>query len=417
MSTCDRCAMTAANKATPGTTTDITGKLFSPTFVLLCVSTIFYYVAFGASAPLLPRYAKHLGYSKLATGLIVSSFAISAVILRPSLGRLGDQRGRRLLVIGGATLTGISFTGNVFAESVRALVFFRLFSGAGQAAVIIGAAALAVDMAPAHRKGEAASFILVAFQLGIGVGPILSEQIVKRWSYGAAWSACAASCFACAVLASRLPKRRVQGHQGPVVRRVLHPVAIRPGVIMGLGVFGFSGFATYVSVFGPSIGVETVGPIFLMLAAMTVLVRVVGFRLPDQLGPAVGGSIALALVGTGMIAIGVLREPWVLYTLTLWLGCGGGLMFPCLAVAAVQPVPEHERSAALATFTMFIDIAVGISGFALGWVAGLTSYAGAFITGGSIALVGSAAAMFYFRPIWNRQQRRLALGTVATPPS
>jgi MFS family permease len=391
------------------------GKLFSSTFVLLCVSTIFFYVAFGASAPLLPRYGKHLGYSKATIGLIVSSFVISAVTLRPALGRLGDRRGRKVLVIGGATLTGIGFAGNAFVESIPALVFFRLFTGAGQAAVIVGAAALAVDMAPDHRKGEAASFILVAFQLGIGVGPILSEQIVKQWSFATAWVCCAMSCFACAVLASRLPKRRVQGHQGPVVRRVLHPVAIRPGVIMGLGVFGFSGFATYVALFGESIGVETVGPIFLIIAATTVLVRVLGFRLPDQLGPAVGGAIALTIVGTGMIAVAQLREPWALYTLTVWLGCGGGLMFPCLAVAAVQPVPEHERSAALATFTMFIDIAVGISGFTLGAVAGFTSYGGAFVAGGSVALVGAAAAMFYFRPIWNRQQHAIATAQHRAP--
>ena len=61
---------------------------------------------------MLPRYVQEdLGGSSLVVGIVVGAFAFSAVLARPTAGRLGNRRGRRFLMIVGAVLTAASLFG------------------------------------------------------------------------------------------------------------------------------------------------------------------------------------------------------------------------------------------------------------------------------------------------------------------
>lgn len=365
---------------------------------------MFYFAAFGASAPVLPEYVRHLGGSDTMVGFVVGSFALTAVVARPLLGRLGDRRGRRLLLISGALLTTVGYVGHAFTGSVGPLVVTRLMVGVGQGAVMIGGTALAVDLSPIRRRGEAASYVLVAFQLGLGLGPLLGEALADRVSYDAAWYACAATTAVSAAIAWGLPRREVAGGTSTAPRRLVHPAGLRPGVVIGLGMFGFAGFSVFVPLFGEEIGVDNVAPVFLLLAGTTVVVRLVGARVPDRLGPVRGGVLALSVMGSALIAVGIWQQALGLYLLTIVAGAGAALLFPSLVIAAVAPVPENERSAALATFTMFVDAFAGLGGLGIGWVAEGTSYAGAFIAGGLVSYVAVAASLLYLRPYWRRYE-------------
>jgi len=84
-------------------------SLLSPGFVLVTAATLFYFVALGALLPTLPVYVEdELGGGSVAVGVTVGVFAVSAALLRPLAGRLGDTRGRRILVIGGSLVMGLS---------------------------------------------------------------------------------------------------------------------------------------------------------------------------------------------------------------------------------------------------------------------------------------------------------------------
>jgi predicted MFS family arabinose efflux permease len=54
---------------------------------------------------------------------------------------------------------------------------------------------------------------------------------------------------------------------------------------------------------------------------------------------------------------------------------------PSLVSVVVASAEEHQRSSALATFTMFLDLAVAVGGPVFGLVAAGTSYEGAFWAG------------------------------------
>jgi MFS family permease len=366
-------------------------RLLTRQFALLAVAAMLFFASIGATLPVLPRYVRDvLGGSDALVGFVVSAFSISAVLARPALGHIGDRHGRRWLLVGGGLCSAVAMLGHVVVESVVPLVALRLLVGVGQGAVMVGATTMAVDLAPLPRRGEAASYVLVSFQVGIGGGPIIGELVFDARSFDAVWLLCAAGSAACAAAAYWLPGHVPHPAGEPVAvapRRLVHAAGLVPGLVLGLGVLGYNAFLIFVPLFGEEVGLARVAPIFLLSSSTVVAVRLGGARIPDRLGPVRGGTLALTLLAVGLTAMGLWQVPLGLYLTTVVVSSGSALLFPSLVTAAVAGVPESERSSALATFTMFLDISAVTAGVAFGAVATVAGYGTAFVTAGCVSLV------------------------------
>jgi predicted MFS family arabinose efflux permease len=66
--------------------------------------------------------------------------------------------------------------------------------------------------------------------------------------------------------------------------------------------------------------------------------------------------------------------------------------------AAVNAAHDSERSAVVATFTLFFEFASVAGGAVLGLVSSRTSYAGAFVAAAGFSLVGLLMLHVYLRP-------------------
>lgn len=120
-------------RSTNGSTGD--QKLLTPSFLLLTVSGFFALAGFSSTLPLVPRYVDGvLGGSKVEIGLALGVFSISAVFARPMVGRLGDERGRRFIIVWGTALTAVTVAAHALASSIRLLYLVRLAMGATQGA-------------------------------------------------------------------------------------------------------------------------------------------------------------------------------------------------------------------------------------------------------------------------------------------
>src|ERR1700729_2822765 len=66
-------------------------------------SALMAFLSIGAALPVLPTFVRGpLHSSDLAVGIVVGSFAITAVVCRPLAGRQADWRGRRIVMVTGA---------------------------------------------------------------------------------------------------------------------------------------------------------------------------------------------------------------------------------------------------------------------------------------------------------------------------
>ncbi len=128
-------------------------RLWTPAFAAVVTASLSYFVGLGMLLPALPRYVQGPLHGGSATvGLALGSFSITA-LLRPWVGRLGDQRGRRVLILAGTAVFGLSVVGYAAAISIPLMLLMRLLAGADEALFFVGAASAVADMAPAERRG------------------------------------------------------------------------------------------------------------------------------------------------------------------------------------------------------------------------------------------------------------------------
>lgn len=122
--------------------------------------------------PLLPLFLEHRGGTPHVIGLIVASFFLAGVATQFFLGRLADQFGRRLILVGGLVCYGIASMTYVFPVHAEWFTLSRILQGASAGAIEVASLAAVAALFPEHERGAAIGKILAAQLLGIAIGPI-----------------------------------------------------------------------------------------------------------------------------------------------------------------------------------------------------------------------------------------------------
>ena len=365
-------------------------RLVTPLFALITVAGLAYFVAMGSMLPVLPRYVEDvLGGSGIEIGLVVGAFAVSAAIVRPTAGRLGDVLGRRTMAVGGAAIACASIIPLGLVQAVWFLIALRLITGLGEAAFFIGAATAAQDLAPSDRRGEAASFFSISIYGGLAIGPVAGEFLYSHHGPGSVWAFAAACCGLSTLLSTFIPRTLGRVPDPPPRRRILHPAAVLPGTVLFMGLFAFAGYAAFVPLYVDQIGLDDAGPFFLVYGVLVLFVRIFGARIPDRLGPVRASSLALGAIGLGIGSIAAFASVAGLWVGTVLLAIGMSLLFPALFTVAINNAPDDERSHAVGTFSLFFDLSQGLGAPLLGVIVTITGgERPAFLAAAIVAAIG-----------------------------
>lgn len=356
---------------------------------MVAFAELAYFTADGVLLPALPRYVEGpLGRGDVAVGIVMGAFSASAFFLRPWAGRQADLRGRRLLMVTGASLFALSVAGYLVATSVPILTGMRLLTGAGEALFFVGALAANVDLAPPERRGEAFSFASLALYIGIGAGPFLGEVAIDRFGFRGAWMLAIGLALVAVALSLRLPAMRPEGVL-PERHRLVHRDGLLPGVVLLAAIWGMAGFLAFVPLYAVrDLGMGGAGLVLGLFSAIVVAIRSVGATIPDRIGAGRSTRVALTLSAAGLLTVGLWREPAGLIVGAAVLGVGVALFTPALFSLAVQGVPANERGAVMGTVSSFLDIAFGLGAAVFGFVAAGVGRSGGFVVGAVVAAAG-----------------------------
>ncbi len=349
--------------------------------------------------PILPRFVTGpMGGSEFHVGLVAGIFSVSAILFRPFAGKLGDRRGRRLLVLGGGTLAAVSIIGYVLATNLVAIAVLRVLNGVGEAFFFTGSATAIADIAPEARRGEAVSFFSLAVFTGIGLGPLLGETLLEAADFQAVWLAAGMMALLAVAVAYRMPDARLEEipEAGPF--RLLHPKAVRPGVVLALIVWGFAGFSSFVPLLALDIGMPGSRFVFLTYAVVIILIRSVGARIPDLFGARRTATASAVVSATGLVLIGFTGAEWGLFLSAAVFGVGQALCFPAMLSLALAGVSQSERSSVIGSFTAFIDVAFGAGPLTLGVVAEFGGLRSVFWVSAAMAVAGLLMLSTALRP-------------------
>jgi MFS family permease len=374
-------------------------RLFTVPFVLLAVCELAYFSAAGLTIPLTPLFAEGpMGANELWVGITVGAFSVTTVALRPYAGRLSDRRGRRSLLIGGALLCAVALAAHAVTTSLAVLIGLRLVLGVAEAFFFVAAFAALADLAPPGRAGEALSFNSLALYLGIALGPLLGESLLDAGGFGVAWIGGAALALLAVVLAAFIgetaPPRAADAPPTPL----FHPAALAPGLAIFAGTAAMGGFLAFVALHAPTVGLDAAGPVLLTFGLVVVGCRVIFARLPDRVPPFRLAAAALALAAVGMLVVSLVGSVAGLLVGAALLAGGMAFLTPAIFAATFARAPAAERGSAMATVSVFIDLAFGAGPIVVGFVAGLASISAGFAATAAIAAVAAAGVWLVLQP-------------------
>jgi MFS family permease len=168
----------------------------------------------------------------------------------------------------------------------------------------------------------------------------------------------------------------------------LHRAALRPGMVLGLGIAGFATFNAFMPKHAEDVGLGGASAVFATYSVICLLIRLVGAKLPERIGLARSVTIALTGVGSGLAMLWAFPSIPGVFAATIVMSIGMAFMYPALMALAVNSVPDDERVAVISTFTMFFEIGSMFGGLVLGLVAELTSKRGGFLGGAISCMIG-----------------------------
>jgi MFS family permease len=350
------------------------------------------FVAIGAVLPVLPRYVKGpIGAGDVAVGIVIGCFAFAAVFGRPIGGLLADRDGRRIVLIAGLVIASAAALLYFLPLGVPGLVLARLVLGIGDGWVFTAGATMIVDLAPASRRAQAIGLFGLAIWGGLTVGPLCGELLLNTLSYDAVWAFAAVTPLLGAAVALKLPDdRAIARAADPVERGPLVPrPVIAPGIALALANVGYGTMAGFVVLHLDELGVGGGATVFTAFAAAVVVSRLVAGSLPDRLGARRTATAAGMAETLGLVMLALAPGFWVALAGGIVMGAGFSLLFPSLAVIAVERVGERSRGSALGVFTAFFDAGVGLGAPIAGLAAALGDYSDAFW----LAAVAAAAGV------------------------
>jgi MFS family permease len=337
-----------------------------------------------------------LVFARLVTGLGEAAFFVGAATMITDLAP-PERRGEALSYWSTAVYGGLAF-GPALGELVlghdRYVATWLVASGLAFVAALVGFTL--TETATSLQPGAAAARVISATHDGeahadaTGRTGAAAARVISATHDGEAHADATGRTGAAAAGATSAT-RDGEAHADATVK-LIHPAAVRPGIVLMLGLIGLAGFSAFVSLYArDELGLSGAGVIFVVYGVCILLVRVVGARLPDRLGPIRAGTYALVFGAGGLAVMALARSVAGLVVGTVIFALGMSLLYPALLVMALSGAPDSERASVVGTFSSFFDLSQGLGAVLCGAAQQLFGYRAAFATGAVLAAAGCVA--------------------------
>ena len=125
----------------------------------------------GMIVPVMPSYLEVFGVGGQVLGFLIAGFAFAQFLLSPIAGDLSDRYGRKIFIVSGLIIYGLSQLLFGAADAVWMLFVARFLSGAGAAFVLPPVMAYVADITTIEERGKGMGMIGAAISLGFTIGP------------------------------------------------------------------------------------------------------------------------------------------------------------------------------------------------------------------------------------------------------
>lgn len=367
--------------------------------LILFTAGLLFWSSISSLLPTLPLYIDDVGASKQEIGLVMGSFAIGLLLSRPMLGRLADERGRKIVLLIGTIVAAIAPFGYLATKSLWLLILVRIFHGISVAAFTTGYSALIADLAPSETRGEIIGYMTLATPLGLAIGPALGGYLEATSGYGILFLFCAELGFVALLGIVQVTNPPVQTQQQTEENernfwQILSSPQVKvPTIVMLLVGLSLGAVHTFVSLFLKSTDVDFNGGLFFTASAISSFsIRVFAGKASDRLGRGLFITFGIFCYFLALILLWQADSAIVFLLAAIAEGAGGGtLISMMITMMADRSLPE-KRGQIFAICIAGLDLGIAIAAPILGTIAQLVGYRNMFGYG---AVITSVALMIF----------------------
>jgi MFS family permease len=374
-------------------------KIWTKDFILLILSNFLMYVTYYAILSALPIYlVSDLNASKMQVGVVVGTYTIASVLVRPFSGFALDRFGRRTIFLSALILYSLLFAGYLVALTLTSLILLRFAQGLTWGITTVAGSTIATDSIPASRRGEGIGYFALSTTLGMSVGPIIGLFICHKWGYTAMFvSGCFISIasLGCAY-AVQLRKRFIVGkHITLKWSSMFDKNSIRPSLNVFITMIAYGGLLSFIALYGREIGIQNTSMYFLIFSAGIAAARLTAGKVFDKKGPRRIITICIFLLIAGFPLLALARDATLFYLSAIIIGFGNGVIFPTFQSMINNLADSLHRGAANSTLYTAVDLGMGLGMITAGLIAQHISLSAIFWLNSIICLTGLLFFRFY----------------------
>lgn len=226
------------------------------TLTILLSNLFIAFLGIGLVIPVLPTIMNELHISGSVVGYMVAAFAITQLIVSPIAGKLVDNIGRKVMIVAGLFIFGLSELLFGVGRTIEILFISRMLGGVSAAFIMPAVTAYIADITTLSQRSKALGYMSAAistgFIIGPGIGGFLAEFGTRIPFYAAGILGFVAAILSLILL--KEPTRSLDDQEAAPsisasVRRVFSPLYFIPFVLIFVLSFGLAAFESLFSLF------------------------------------------------------------------------------------------------------------------------------------------------------------------------
>ena len=372
-------------------TLQTTRKIFTREFILAILSQFSFMSVFFILIPTLPIYLIKSGSGEAQIGVLVGIFFVSALALRPFVGRALIRIPEKIFMVTGAILFAVTSLAYLVAPPFWPLFMVRAFQGIGLALFHTASFTLVANISPKDHLGQSLSYFFLAPNISLALLPSLGMFLINRFSFTFLFLTCLGLSLCALGITLQFKRRPVTPSENPP-GMLLSRKAIPPSIVSLLNFMMWGAITAFFPLYALHCGVTNSGLFFTAVAIMFFLGRALGGKILDLYSKERIIPLFLVMSLVSMVILAFSKNLTMFIVVAVIWGIGNAFLTPAI-LAYIIDRADSSKGPAIGMYMLLSDLGLGLGPVIMGLVIGLSSYPVMFLC---LAFTGVINLIYFY---------------------
>lgn len=384
-------------------------KLWTLSYLNVCIANFLMACSFNLLMPSIPLYiTEHLGVPQTKTGIVLASYAIAILMIRPFSGYLVDLYPRKKILLISFICYVAIFFGYFYAVTIFVFIIVRFFHGLTWGLSTVSSSTLAIDIVPSERRAEGIGYFGTFMNVAMAIGPFIAIHIYQNYSFQILLY-CAIFMGILGIIAVsfiKAPERpKLEREKISFDRFFLLP-AWPIFLNQLLPSFAWGTIGPFVAQYGKQINIPNAGIFFLFWAGGIIASRIFSGRMVDKGYIHLVNTSAMAIVAIAFLAFALIHNIVAFCVSGLFIGIGFGMMFPALQTLYINMAENNQRGTANSTYLVGFDLGLALGMLVGGYISGIYSFEVLFLVASGLCFFSIVVYQLISKRLFDRKKLR-----------